>query len=259
MAVVKSQPPVAYTSGVTPAAPFQLMNSCGVGHHLFYHVFADDFDINAGLTNGNTYEVVTTPGTGTLASTPGDGGLALFTTSGASGDAVGIQQAVAAFTFSAVKKLFYVTKFQLGTVATSSVIAGMISTNTTPFTAVVDGAWFRWTGGGALTFNHAVASVVTSVTIPAAAYTMANATNIELGFEKTAEGDFLIYVDTQLIGVVPQSNLGTTGNPQNAGPVARLAPASLTAAVLKPTLFVQTNSAAVKTMTADFIMAAKER
>lgn len=259
MAIVPSQPPVAYTSGITQAQPFQPFSDCGVGVPVFYHTFAEDFDDGDIYTSGQRYTITTTPGTGTLATTPGDGGLALFTTSGASGDAVGIQTANGLYTNTAIKKLFYAVKLQMATVATSSMIAGLISTNATPFTSVADGIWFRWTGGGALTINSAIGSVVTSATIPAAAYTMANATNIELAFEVTRQGDILAYVDTQLVGFVPQSNIGTSGNPQNAGAVARITAPSITTAVLKPTLFLQTNSAATKTLTADFMVTSKER
>jgi len=259
MAVVASQPPVNYLAGVSQAAPFQPFHLSGVGIPAFYHTFTEDFDDNDVYTTGQRYTLTTTPGTGTLAGTNGDGGLALFTTSGASGDAVGIQQVNGSWTNTAVKKLFFVTKLQMATVATSSMIAGLISTNATPFTAVADGIWFRWTGGGALTINSAIGSTVTSATIPAAAYTMANATNIELAFEVTRQGDILAYVDTQLVGYIPQSTLGTSTNPQNSGPVSRITAPSITTAILKPTLFLQTNSAATKTMTVDFMVTAKER
>lgn len=258
MAIVPSQPPVAYTSGITQAQPFQPFSDCGVGVPVFYHTFAEDFDDADIFTTGQRY-TLTLVGTGTFASTSGDGGLALFTTGAVSGDEVEIQTVNGLFTHTAVKKLFFATKLQMNTVATSSMIAGLVATDTDLFTAIADGIWFRWTGGGALTINSAIGGVVTSATIPAGAYTMANATNIELAFEVTRQGDILAYVDTQLVGFIPQSNIGTSGNPQNAGAVARITAPSITTAVMKPTLAIQTDSAAAKTMTVDFLVASKER
>ncbi len=259
MAAVASPPPGRVLSGSTSDAPFQPLADCGYGNSAFYHTFFDDFDQAFGATTGNTY-TVSKVGTGTLAQTAGDGGLYLFTTTGASGDVVSIQVVTASYTVnSQPKKVFFQCKFRLGTVATSTAIAGLCNVTATPFTAIADGIYFKWVGGTGLTINSAISSTTTSVTIPTAAYTMANATDIELAFYVNRNGDILAFVDTQLAGFVPQSNQGTPGNPQNAGPVARIAAPSLTTVNLTPTLGVQTNSAAAKTMTADFMGAYKER
>lgn len=260
MSAVASQPPMCVTSGFSPDSVFQPLSACGVGDPFFYHQFSDDFDQNDAYTTANTYTI--TLNSGTLAGTAVDGGAALFTTEGvATTGVVELQLVNASFSPPvAPKKLFYIARLQLNTPTTSSFVAGLITNgNVTPFTAVADGIYFKWIGGTGLTINSAVGSAVTSATIAPAAYTMAANTNIDLAFYVTRQGDVLAYVDTQLVGFVPQSNLATPGNPQNAGPVARLTAPTLTAVVLSPTLALQTNSAAAKTMTVDFHGVYKER
>jgi hypothetical protein len=262
MASVASQPPIRTPSGGTTDQVFQPLADCGNGNPAFYHQYFDEFDQAFSFTSGNTYNI--TLNSGTLAQTPGVGGLALFTTSAVSGTGiVEIQLVTASFTVNiAPKKLFFETAITtVSAPATTSIIAGLITNpNTTPFTAVADGVYFKWVGGTGLTINSAVGGVVTSVTIPAAAYTFA-ATGQPLGlaFYITRLGDVLAYVDTQLVGFIPQSNIGTTGNPQNAGAVARITGPTLTSINLTPTLAVQTNSAAPKTVTFDFLDVQQER
>lgn len=259
MAAVASQPPIRTPSGGTTDQVFQPLADCGNGNPAFYHAFFDDFDMSTKtLTNNYT---VTLAGTGAaVAGTAGDGGLLLFTAGSTAGNA-SIQNNVASFTInSQPKKVFFETRLQLQTPGTAglTVVAGLIQTTTTPGT-VTDGVWFGISAAGVITINSTIGSVNTAVTIPSAAYTLAAATNIDLAFYITRLGDVLAYVDTQLVGFIPQSNIGTSGNPQNAGAVARITAPSLTTAVLNPTLALVQTSTTVKTMTVDFFGAQKER
>lgn len=261
MATVASPVPVRTPEGGTTDAPFQPLADCGTGNFAFYHVFFDDFDSALSFTTGNTY-TVTAAGSSTFAATSGDGGLSLFTTGAVSGNAETIQVVTPSFTANtSMKKVFFQCRLKLSAPATSTMVAGLISTNTTPYTAVVDGIYFKWVGGTGLTFNHEASSTLTSVTIPSAAYSTAIVANttFDLAFYVNRNGDILAFVDTQLVGFIPQSNIGTTNGPQNAGAVARITPATMTSAILTPTLSVQTNSAAAVTMTADFLGSYKER
>jgi hypothetical protein len=259
MVTVASQPPVRSTSGGTPDAVFQPLADCGAGNPFFYHTFADDFDINGKvLTNAYT---VTTTGTGAaVASTPGDGGLILFTAPTAAGNA-SIQLASASFTVNTLpKKVFFETRVKMSAWATAGVTAlwGLIQTTATPGT-VTDGVYFALTAAGVLSINSMVGSVLTTAVIPAAAYTLTANVNVDLAFEITRQGDVLAYVDSQLVGYVPPSNIGTTNGPQNAGAVARLTAPTLTAVVLNPTLAIIQTVATAITMTVDFFQAQKER
>jgi hypothetical protein len=259
MAIVASQPPIRTPSGGTTDQVFQPLADCGNGNPAFYHQFFDEFDQAFSFTTGNTYTIT---GTGSFAATSGDGGLGLFTTTGVSSAVETIQVVTPSFTVnSQPKKVFFETRITTASApATTNILAGLISANTTPFTAIVDGVYFSWVGGTGLTINSMHTSVLTSVTIPAAAYTFTAAgQQLDLAFYITRLGDVLAYVDNQLVGFVPQSNIGTTNGPQNAGAVARITAPSLPTAVLSPTLGVQTSSAAIKTVTFDFLNAQKER
>jgi hypothetical protein len=256
MAIVASQPPIRTPSGGTTDQVFQPLADCGNGNPFFYHMFADDFDPYRA-----TDYTVTTTGTGAaVAQVAGDGGLVLFTGGSTAGNA-SIQHSFASFTInSQPKKVFFESRFKASAWATAGVtmLAGLIQTTATPGT-VTDGVYFLISATGVITINSTIGSVNTAVTIPAAAYTLTANTNIDLAFYITRLGDVLAYVDTQLVGFVPQSNIGTTNGPQNAGAVARITAPSLTTAVLNPTLALIQTSTTVVTMTADFFQAQKER
>lgn len=256
MAAVASQPPVRALSGATPDAIFQPLADCGAGNTVFYHTFSDDFDPFRA-----TDYTVTATGTGaTVAGVAGDGGLALFTGGSTAGNA-SIQHAFASYTVNAApKKVFFETRVKMSAWATAGVTAlwGLIQTTATPGT-VTDGVYFALTAAGVLSINSMVGSVLTTVVIPAAAYSLVANVNVDLAFYITRFGDVLAFVDTQLVGYIPQSNLTTVGNPQNAGAVARITAPVLTAVVLNPTLALIQTGTTVVTMTADFLQVQKER
>lgn len=257
MAAVASQPPIRTPAGGTTDQIFQPLADCGNGNPFFYHMFSDDFD----PYRSTDYNVVTTGTGAAVAAVSGDGGLVRFTL-GTTAGTTSLQHSNGNQSFtlnSQPKKVFFECRFQLSSAAYASgtVVVGLTQFSATPGT-VTDGVYFQW-NGTTLTINSANASAITSVTIPAAAYTMANNTNIDMAFYITRLGDVLAYVDTQLVGFIPQSNIGTTGNPQNAGAVARITAPSLTSAVLTPTMAYVQAGAVANTMTIDFFQAQKER
>jgi len=166
----------------------------------------------------------------------------------------------------APKKLFFETRIEANTNAANSkwvfglVNSGAAITASTGAVAVTDGIYFLYVGStGVLTLNQATSSTVSSVTIPAAAYSIA--ASFDIAFYQTRLGDILAYIDTQLVGFVPQSNLGTPNNPQNAGAVARILGTSYTAttANLAPTICTWQSGGTASTLTLDFLMASQER
>lgn len=266
MSVVPSPPPVRCTSGSTSDYPFGPLADCGIGNPVFYHQFYDDFDNSLGATGLWT---VSAGGAGTVASTSGDGGLALFTTAGANGNFESIQTPAAGFTLPqgvlAGKKEFFLTRLQLSDVTNSAFIAGLISINATPFTAVADGVWFsKASGGTVLNINSAIGSVVTTTAIPVSAFTLANAVNIDLGWYIDRNGNLNAFVGAQLVGYITQSGTGAVNSAgvslvPTLGRCVSVAGLTFSTANLAPTLAVQTGAVAVKTMTVDFVVAAKER
>ena len=255
MAAVASQTPTGFLSGVSMDNNFQPLDQCGTPNPFFYHILEDDFSPYRA-----TDYTVTASGTGAaVAAADGDGGVVLLT-GGTTAGAAGIQGPNTSFSInSQPKKVFFECRAQLAVVNDANVtfIAGLLQKNAAG--VPTDGVYFSYTNG-VWTINSAKTSVVTSVTIPSAAITTTAATNFDIGFFINRLGDVLAYIDTQLIGYVPQSNLGTSGNPQNAGAVARITAPALTTAVLAPGVWVvQAGTNAGRTATVDLLGAFKER
>lgn len=260
MAVVASQPPVRQPSGGTPDAPWQPLANCGNWNPLFYHAFVDDFDASLGITGA--YNPLGTGNTNAILS--GDGGIASFTTAATAGSIAGVQTPVGGFTVnSQPKKVFWEGRFQMANVTTMTLLAGLVNAyaSITAPAAVVNGVYFTKAAGGVqLVGNVTVASATVSVNIPLGALALVNGTYFDLAIEVTRQGDVLFYADTQLVGYIPQSNIGTTNGPNNAGAVARLTTPTLPSVALAPTiLFTNGTTAAAVAGTADFHQAQKER
>lgn len=252
-----SPPPSRFTAGISTDYPYGPLALYGMRNPFFYHEIEDDFDDN--LTLANRW-VKTFVGAGTIAAVAGDGGRVLFSTTAALNDLASIQLAVAGFQLVAGFKTFYMTSFQLSNAINAEFIAGLIQTTATPFT-VTDGIYFSKLTGAAnnLTLKYAIGGVITTVVIPTTAYTLANAIDIDLAIAVDRNGTVYAFVGAQLVGWLPQSGIGGL-TPPSRGANAAISPAlPLTAVNLNPTLAVRAGTAAIVTMNADFIMAAKER
>jgi hypothetical protein len=294
----RSQPPTRVPNGSTtdpPTGPFGLS---GFGNPAFYHQFFDDFDNLLGPSGAYT---ITAAG-GSVAHTAGDGGLALFTTGAVAGNFAEAQLPAASFTLplsgsnppataNSSKKLFYVARLQLSDVNLSTFIAGLCITTAAPFGGaggtqnVADGLFFYKAPGGTVLQLLNVASNANSpsgvgftntFTIPANAYTLTNATNIDLGFAIDGNQNLFIFVGSILVGWIPQSGTGAVDaagvpilpsrgpvmanyNFQAQGPQAQT-PIMYSLANLNVTLAVCNGAtAAAKTLTADFHCMQKER
>ena len=266
MSVTPSQPPVRNTSGATSDYPFGPLADCGYGNPFFYHCFSDDFDNSLGATGLWT---VSGAGGGTVANTSGDGGLALFTTGATATNFESIQTPAAGFTLPQGalygKKEFFLTRLQLSDVVNSAFVAGLCLIDTTPFTAITDGVWFyKASGGTVLQIVSAIGGVSTTINIPTAAYSLVNATNIDLGWYIDRLGNLNVFVGAQLVGYVSPSGTGavnSAGVPliPTVGRALQVQNLTFSTANLAPTLGIQTSAAAAKTMTVDFVTAMKER
>jgi hypothetical protein len=263
MAAVASQVPACFLSGFTQDNNFQPLNDCGVPNPFFYHQFYDDFDLT-GKTLANSYTLVTA-GTGALipAAQAGPGGQVLFTTGTTAGFS-GMQLGFAGFNVNiAPKKLFFIMRVQAPTAtltdANTSIQGGLAQTTATP-NVITDGL-FLTLSNGVLRLISIVASTPTTITIPSAAVSAAlvNNTYFDMGYYLTRTGDVLVFFDSQLVGYVPQSNLTTTGNPQNAGAVGRMLAPTFTTANLNPTLTLVQAGTVARTMIADFFGVFQER
>lgn len=260
-----SPSPARFPSGVTTDPIWGPLAQMGLPNPLFYHCFWDDFDI----TVASMWNRSTTNG-GTAVNTPGDGGRLLFTTGIVSGNFEEIQLTSGGYTFTAGKKQFFLTRVQLADVLNTSLLAGLANTNSSPFTLTTDGLYFFHASGAAdnLVLRHSLASVNTDIIIPTTAYTLANATDIDLGFYVDRMQDIYAFVGSQLVGYFPQSGTGPVSSSGVSilpvkGPVVgndqQVRPLVFPAGILNITLAIASGSAGAKTMTTDFILASKER
>lgn len=249
--------------GISTDAPFGPLRMLGNPHPFNYHMFVDDFDFE--VDSGKYTKTV--DANGTVALTAGDGGRVLFTTNSSTplvGDIGSLQSIVAGFSLLAGKRAWFMTRLKLSSAANAAFVVGLIQKTTTPFT-VADGIYIGSATGSAanLTLYSVVGSAATSVALPTTAYTMADATDIDLAIFVNRFGDVEAFVGSNLIAQ-PQSGTGSANSAgvsvlPSVGPVARLTAPSLTAVNLCPTLAVQSGTASSKTMNCDFILAAKER
>lgn len=238
-----SQTPVRFFTGVCTDQPFQPLGFYGNRNPHFYHEWEDDFDgISAVYTQTKT--------TGAVAAAAGDGGLVTLTTSATLNDETAIQLPAASFSFTAGKKSFFLCRLKVDDATNAKFNVGLMNTTATHF-APTDGLFFKKAAGATtLVLESMVGSVATDIAIPAAQYPVSG-NFIDMGFYVDRNQNVLAYVGFPLIGWVQQ-------NVAQLGPVARGVPA-LTAVNLNLTIAVGAGTAAVRTMTLDSAMAAKER
>lgn len=245
--------PARFPSGLSTDPRWAILGDFGLPNPFDYHAYWDDFDFSASVS---AYYTKTTTGNGTVAQAAGDGGTALFTTNSstpASGDVASIQLPAAGFVLGTnaygTKKAFFLTRLKLSSASNNGLLCGLIQTTATPFT-VTDGIYFQKASGGTvLTIKSAASSTITSNNIPTAAYTLADATYIDLGFYLDRSGVVNAFVGANLLGS------STTVR----GPAFSFLPPTLPTANLNFTVALQSGTASSKTMTVDFAMAAVER
>ena len=275
--IVPNTTPTRFKSGYTPEQAFQAWADCGAGDPFFYHMDWDDFDESLNVTGMYT---VSKGSTGTAALEAGDGGLGLLTTAATNADYVSLQRPIAAWTIPqgtlAGKKAFWAARLQLGDVTNSAFVAGLCDQTATLFTSITDGIWFsKASGGTQLVLNIAQGGTKYSFNVATNTYALANATNFDLAWYVDKYGNVQYSVGAQLFGYVPQSGVGAAGSPQYYPALPVLCPTGklysgnqpftvasgyvLPTANLALTLGVQAGAAAAKTLTVDFMGAAKER
>lgn len=250
-----SPSPVRYPSGVSTDFPKNVLADLGMPSPFKYHAFYDDFDTN--IPNADYTKTINT--NGTIATVAGDGGLATFTTNSSTPvatDLAQLQVSTASFSLpTGGQKVFFLTRVQFGDVTNPGFVAGLVATGTNVYTTPADGIYFyKAAGGTALLVRTAVGGTIVSYTVPTSAYTLTNATNIDLGFYLDRSSNLQVFVGTDLVGYTNESGYG-----KDFGPVLRATAPSLTTANLAPTLAITSGTTASKTMTTDFLMAAKER
>jgi len=235
--------------GVTNAEATETLGAAGFPDPTWAFVYANDFD-NYVSTDFTT----TLVGTGTVAGTDYDGGAILLTTTTGSADAVHLQRRNAQFKVNGTRDTFLKFAGELSDATGSAFYAGFFPLTTTPLAAT--NALFLYKAAGAATL--VLRSVVGGVTVDTPLPTnelLVNATRFELGFHVDPQGNVEVFFN-------PGSGLAVQ-NPaagDSRGRVAAYYPTSTLASVLMaPGFGIVNSTGAARTLTADFLVAARHR
>lgn len=238
-------------NGQTNAAPWQTMGASGVDDPTWGAQFSDDFlpYIAANYT-------VTAVGTGTVAATPADGGAVLLTTTAGVADAEYLQLPAAGFKNTPGKAMFFKFKGTLSDVINCAFHSGLIITSATPQSAT-DGIFiFKPSGAATLQLVSKIGGVATTVNFPALEIPVAGVA-FEVGFMVDYLGNIAGFFNPTTGSNPISAASAATG--QARGPVAKIAAPSITTQLLNPSFGLLNASAAARTLTADFIVAIRER
>jgi len=244
--------PTRFLSGFTQAASYQPLGALGTPDPFLYAQYDDDF------LNYNAGDYTVTAASGSVASTAasGSGGRILFTTGATAGNFAEIQLPTAAFQYTSGKKFAYLARLSVASATTSSIIAGLIGTNATPFTSVADGIYF-YKAAASTTLQLLVVTGSATVGSVTNVGTLTDATDIDVGFYFDRQGNIKIFTGANLEGVKRQN---TAILVPDYGLRANQLTGAVTSVLLNPTLAVSNGAtAAAMTMVSDFQFAAQER
>lgn len=204
-----------------------------------YHMVWDDFDV---YTAAN-WVVTESDAAATQALTAGDGGLLLITNGSLDDGLTSMQSLVANFAMSAGKKAFFKCRFKVSDATQSDVMVGLVIVDTSPFaSAPTDGIYFRKDDGDANIDFSVRKDASTGANDVTTVGTLVSDTYVTLAWYYDGVDKVLYYVDDVLRG--------------QASATSAFLPDATNLAV---TIALQNGEAVAKTMTIDYVLAAKER
>lgn len=228
--------PSRFPGGLTNRAANHAQGMLGIPDPTAWHTYMNDFD----TFTAADWTITTTEdgaGSATEALTNADGGVLLITNDDADNDADFFQKVGESFKFAAGKRLLFSARFQVSDATQSDFVMGLQITDTTPL-AVSDGVYFQKDDGDAsLDFHVTKDSTSTDATAVA---TVADATYLTVGFYYDGKSTVEYSVDGVVLGSVATTNLPDDEE-------------------LTISFGIQNGAAAAKTMSVDYIFAAKER
>jgi len=261
-----SQTPARFFSGIQTDQKWGPLAQMGMVNPFFYNLIYDDFD---GLIASDELWTIYSKSSGSIANVAGDGGQIIFTSAATSADVESIQSTVGNISLpvtSNPKKVFFLTRLKMSDITNSTAIAGLIDVTATPNLTITDGIYFLVTAAGITAYIDSGSAHQATVAIPASVISLflANATFIDLGFYVNRQGDVEFFVGYPLVGYLLASAWTSATQPPPAGPAAAYRASvsgqlTFSATLLAPTLVLSAGAAAAKTMTVDFLLAAKER
>ena len=230
-----------FNNGVTNVTKENILGQLKELDPTQLHTYFNDFDTYV----AGDWTITTTEagaGSATEALTDVDGGVLLITNDDADNDADFFNKVGESFLMVAGKKAFFKARFAVSDATQSDVVMGLQITDTTPL-AVTDGIYFRKDDGDAnldfVVIKDSTATTATAIT------TLADDTYITVGFYYNG-------VDKVYYAASTDSNNPTV----LGGSVVTNLPDD---EELTISFGIQNGEAAAKTMSIDYIFAAKER
>ena len=223
-------------NGVTTAKKTEPLGEFIFPDRTKAYVFWEDFSYFT-AANWTITTVEAGAGAATEALADGDGGLLLITNDDADNDADFFNKVGESISFETGKKVWYEIKFQTNDATQSDIVCGLQITDTTPLD-VSDGVFFL-KADGAATVNLLVEKNGTATTTASVA-TLVDDTDIRLSYYYNGNDEIQVFVNGAKVATSVTTNL-----PDDE--------------VMTISFGIQNGEAVAKTMTIDYIFAAKER
>lgn len=232
-------PITRFPGGVTNIGTGKTLSSFGMLDPTSWHVFFDDFYRFAAAE----WTITTTElgvGSATEALTDVDGGALLITNDDADDDADWFQKVGESFLMAAGKKALFKARFKVSDATESDFVMGLQITDTTPLDAT-DGIYFMKDDGDTNLDFYVRKDATTGSNSATAVATVTSDTFLTVGWYYDGVSKVYYFVDDVLKGSLDASS---TYLPDTE---------------LTISFGIQNGAAAAKTMTVDYIFAAKER
>lgn len=227
--------PTRFPSGVTNAAPQTTLNMYGLPDPSSWHTFFDDMD-----TYTAADWTVTEVGAATQALTDADGGVLLITNAAADDNSSFSQKVGESFLMEAGKPAAFKARFKVSDATQSDFVIGLQITDTTPLDAT-DGIYFQKDDGDAQLDVYVRKNATTGSTSSTNIATVVSDTYMVVGWYYDGKSSVAVYVNDAQVATLDGSS---TYLPDTE---------------LTVSYGVQNGEAVAKTMSIDYIFAAKQR
>lgn len=231
--------PTRFTSGVTNVARENPLGMFGAPDPTLFHVFFDDFD----RYNAADWTITTTEagaGSATEALADADGGVLLITNDAADDDLDFFQKKGESFLLEAGKRAWFKARLKVSDATQSDFVIGLQVTDTTPLD-VTDGVYFRKDDGDTNLDVVCRKNATTGSTSATAIATVADDTYLTVAWYYDGVDSIAYFVNDQQLGTLDASS------------------SYLPDTELTISFGIQNGEAAAKTMSLDYILAAKAR
>ncbi len=231
--------PTRFTSGVTTADRTAALGFFGLPDPTGWHVYFNDFDtFNTAEWTITTVEAGA--GSATEALTDADGGVLLVTNDAADNDADFFNKVGESFLLESGKRAFFKARFKVSDATQSDFVMGLQVTDTTPLDAT-DGIYFMKDDGDALLDVYCRKNATTGSTSATGIATVVSDTYMTVGLAYDGKSSLAYFVNDVQLGTLDASS------------------SYLPDTELTISFGIQNGEAVAKTMSVDYILAAKER